>query len=57
MYENVVYQSVLSILQFPFLLPCSSVINTTMKGLLEVMKTVSLGCIGEAEKFSLQVHL
>lgn len=41
---------------FPFLLPHSSIINTTVKELQRVMKMVGLGCIGEPKKFSLQAH-
>lgn len=55
-YGDVVYQGVLSILLFPFLLPHSSMINTTVQELQKVMKTVGLGCIGEPKMFSLQAH-
>lgn len=55
-YGNVVYQDILNILWFPFLLPHSSMINTTAQELQEVMKTVGLGCIRERKKFSLQAH-
>lgn len=55
-YRNMVYKGFLSILQFPFLLPHSSMINTTVKELQRVMKTMGLGCIGEPIKFSLQAH-
>jgi len=43
-------------LWFPFVLPGSSMIKTTMQELQQVMKMVGLGCTEEQKKFSLQAH-